>query len=85
MMPPRYRPRFGRDGVHDEPGTCFHPGSHARRAVREALDYGLTVGELKGVLGGRSPTELVPPGPSEDPEDYGCRAASEILVRYILA
>lgn len=59
--------------------------AHARRAVREALGLGLTVGELGRVLEGLDPTDLVPPHPYEDPGDYGCRAASEIMVRYLVA
>ena len=60
-------------------------GAHARRAVREALGFGLTVGELGRVLEGLDPMDLVPPHPDEDPRDYGSRAASEIMVRYLVA
>lgn len=60
-------------------------GVHARRAVREALGFGLTVGELGRVLEGLDPTDLVPPHPDEDPHDYGSRAASGIMVRYLVA
>ena len=59
-------------------------GAHARRAVREALGLGLTVGELGQVLEGLDPTDLVPPHPDEGPGYYGSRAASEIMVRYIV-
>lgn len=58
--------------------------SYARRAVSEALESGLTTQELGDVLAGLDPTELVPPRPGEDPAEYGCRAASEIMVRYIV-
>jgi len=60
-------------------------GAHARQAVREALGFGLTVGELGQVLEGLDPTDLVPPHLDEDPVDYGPRAASEIMVRYLVA
>jgi hypothetical protein len=59
-------------------------GEYERRAVREALDFGLTAGELAGILGGLGPADLVPPRRDEDPREYGRRAASEIMVRYIL-
>jgi hypothetical protein len=36
-------------------------GALARQAVREALGFGLTVGELGQVLEGLDPTDLVPP------------------------
>lgn len=58
--------------------------SYARCAVFEALESGLTTRELGDVLAGLGPTELVPPRPGEDPGEYGCRAASEIMVRYIV-
>ncbi|MFJ7441526.1 hypothetical protein ACIQW5_28380 [Methylorubrum thiocyanatum] len=60
-------------------------GEYECQAIREALDFGLTVGELAGVLGGLGPTDVVPPRPDEDPREYGRRAASEIMVKYILA
>lgn len=74
-------PRSRRNETH----LRHHSGEYERQAIREALDFGLTVGELAGVLGGRGVTEVVPPRPDEDPREYGCRAASEIMVRYILA
>lgn len=71
------RLRSTRDG-------CGTRWSYARRAVFEALESGLTPRELGDVLAGIGPTELVPPRPGEDPAEYGCRAASEIMVRYIV-
>lgn len=59
-------------------------GSYAWRAVFEALEAGLTPREIGDVLAGVGPTELVPPRPGEDPAEHGCRAVSEIVVRYIV-
>lgn len=71
------RLRSTRDG-------CGTRWSYARRAISEALESGLTTRELGDVLAGVGPTQLVPPRPGEDPAEYGCRAASEIMVRYIV-
>lgn len=60
-------------------------GEYEGRAVREVLDFGLTFGELECVLGRLCLTDVVPPRPDEDPREYGYRAASEIMVQYILA
>lgn len=45
----------------------------------------LALEDLAGLLGGRCPTEVVVPRTDEEPGEYGRRAASEIIVRNILA
>lgn len=77
------------------PDDHFRPSRHvgpwprerpyARRAIHEALENGLTAEELDGVLGRLDPTDLVPPHRDEDVPEYGRRAASEIMVRYLLS
>lgn len=68
---------------HFDPFSQERP--YACRAIHEALESGLTAEELDGVLGRLGPTDLVPPHRDEDVPEYGRRAASEIMVRYLLS
>lgn len=53
-------------------------------AEREAMDSGMAIHELRGVLNGEPITTLVPPMPTENVVAYGVRATGEILVRYLV-
>lgn len=63
--------------------TATSPAIYEERALREALDAGLTPGELKALLRGRHATDLVAPLPGEDPGAYADRATSEFLLLYL--
>lgn len=66
-----------------EPAISFSAAFYEERALREALDAGLTPAELKVLLRGRHATELVTPLPGEDPAAYADRATSEFLLLYL--
>ena len=57
---------------------------YAREAEREAMESGMAIHELHGVLNGESITTLVPPHHTENVVAYGVRATGEILVRYLV-
>lgn len=77
QAPERRRTRYGRASHWPR----VRP--YARRAIREALEGGFTREELDVVLGNIGPTELVPPHRHEGVPEYGRRAASEFMVRYL--
>jgi hypothetical protein len=66
-----------------EPAKLYSPAAYEERALREALDAGITPGELKSLLRGRHATDLVAPSPGEEPGAYADRAASEFLLLYL--
>ncbi len=53
------------------------------RVLDGARVAGLYGDELDAILRGRSPTEVVPPAPGEDPHAYADRAINELLILYI--
>ena len=71
--------------LKDRPGASQRAPSYACRAIHEALASGFTAEELVGVLGRLAPTDLIPPRHDEDVAGYGRRAASEMMVRYLLS
>lgn len=97
MVPSRYewreRKSSAATGMTDAEASAGQPDRFARatraehraRALCEMFDLCLTEEDLAGLLGGRCPTEVVVPRRDEGACEYGQRAASEIMVRYILA
>ena len=73
------------------PRPAFRPaslqvtGEHARLALLQARSMTLTEHDIASVLRGLNPTVLVPPSPGEDALAYGNRAASVLMVRYLLS
>lgn len=57
---------------------------YTRLALLEAQSMTLTEREVSDLLNGRDLTAVVPPRSGEDAPEYGCRAASELMVRYLL-
>jgi hypothetical protein len=63
--------------------TALPPSAYEERALRGALEAGLTPGDLRALLQGRLATDLVAPHVGEDPALYADRAAGEFLLLYL--
>lgn len=58
---------------------------HVRIALFQARSMTLTESEIAALLSGRDLITLIPPRSGEDASEYGCRAASELMSRYLLS
>ncbi|WP_289015840.1 hypothetical protein [uncultured Methylobacterium sp.] len=74
----------GASARHPHRGPRVTQAEHRTRALCEMFDLRLTEEDLVRLLGGGCPTEVVVPRRDEKSGEYGRRAASEIMVRYIL-
>ncbi|MFJ7441428.1 hypothetical protein ACIQW5_27780 [Methylorubrum thiocyanatum] len=77
--------KTGSSARHPEHDPRATRAEYRARALCEMLVLCLALEDLAGLLGGRCPTEVVVPRTDEEPGEYGRRAASEIIVRNILA
>ena len=71
-----------KSGSKGRPCSGARVRSYACRAIPEALECGFSEVEPAKGLGVLAPTDLVPPHHEEGAQEYGRRAASEIMARY---